>query len=130
MYELSMETHFSAAHHLRDYEGQCENLHGHNYHVEIVLSADGLNELGMVMDFKDAKSLVGDVMDQLDHEYLNEVEPFDRINPTTEHIARHIAVSVNERLPEDVSVGEVTCWESEKCAARYIPQETSASEEV
>lgn len=126
MYELTLESHFSAAHHLREYEGKCEKLHGHNYQVEIVLAAEELNDSGMVMDFKDAKKVVGDVMDYLDHDYLNDVEPFDQLNPTTEHIARYIAESVGNHMPDHVRVGQVTCWESEKCAARYIPQDTTS----
>lgn len=123
MYELSLQTDFAAAHRLREYQGKCENLHGHNYHVELVLGGRRLNETGMLMDFKEAKSIAGEVVDRLDHEYLNETEPFDEINPTTEQIARHIAHEVDARLPEGVSVRSVTCWESEKCAARYIPEE-------
>lgn len=123
MYELILETHFSAAHRLREYEGQCENLHGHNYHVEVVLAGEELNELGMLMDFKHAKGLLEDVMDRLDHKYLNEVEPFDQLNPTTENIAQHICESLACPLPEDIRIGRITCWESEKCAARYIPDQ-------
>lgn len=123
MYELSLETHFSAAHHLRNYQGKCENLHGHNYNVEIVLGGSELNELGMLVDFKDAKGIIGEVVDRLDHGYLNEVSPFDELNPSTENIARHVAEEVAEGLPDGVTVRQVTCWESEKCAARYIPED-------
>lgn len=122
MYELSLQTHFAAAHRLREYEGKCESLHGHNYHVDLVLGGRELNESGMLMDFKEAKAIAGDVVERLDHGYLNETEPFDEINPTTEQIARHIAVEVGRRLPEGIGVRSVTCWESEKCAARYIPE--------
>ncbi|MFW6457120.1 MAG: 6-carboxytetrahydropterin synthase QueD [Planctomycetota bacterium] len=121
MYELMLKTHFSAAHRLREYEGQCENLHGHNYHVEVVLAGDELDESGMLIDFKKAKGFLKEVMGRLDHEYLNEVEPFDQLNPTTENIARHIAEVLAALLPEGLRIGRVTCWESEKCAARYIP---------
>ncbi|MFW6456894.1 MAG: 6-carboxytetrahydropterin synthase QueD [Planctomycetota bacterium] len=125
MYELSMETHFSAAHRLREYDGECESLHGHNYNLEVVLEGDELNQTGMLIDFKEAKSIVGTVVNHLDHKYINEIEPFDRINPTTEHIARYICESMEGRLPEHVGVKQVTCWESEKCAARYIPDNGS-----
>jgi 6-pyruvoyltetrahydropterin/6-carboxytetrahydropterin synthase len=122
MYELTLQTDFAAAHRLREYEGKCESLHGHNYHVELVLGGCTLNDIGMLIDFKEAKAIAGEVVDRLDHEYLNETEPFDRINPTTEQIAAHIAEEVAGRLPAGVEVRSVTCWESEKCAARYIPE--------
>ncbi|MFW5923185.1 MAG: 6-carboxytetrahydropterin synthase QueD [Planctomycetota bacterium] len=122
MYELSLETHFAAAHHLRDYAGECENLHGHNYNVEVIFAGEELNDLGMLLDFRDAKRLVGEAVDRLDHEYLNELEPFDRINPTTEQIARHLAEAVEQNLPPGVTIQKVRCWESEKCAASYRPE--------
>lgn len=121
MFELTLETHFCAAHHLREYEGKCESLHGHNYHVEIILGGTELNELGMLMDFKDVKRMANSIMDRLDHGYLNDIEPFDETNPTTEHIAQYIAESMNDKMPESVHVEKVRCWESEKCAASYIP---------
>jgi len=121
VYELKIETHFSAAHNLRDYVGKCERLHGHNYRVELVLGSAELGGGGMVMDFHDAKRVAADVLDRLDHAYLNEVPPFDELNPTTENIARHVAEQVAPALPDGVSVARVTCWESHKCAATYIP---------
>ena len=121
MYEVTLETHFSAAHRLRGYQGECEHLHGHNYRVQIVLAGADLDELGMLVDFREARHAADEVVERLDHEFLNEIEPFDTINPTTEQIARHIAGQMASRVPDGVSVREVTCWESEKCAARYLP---------
>lgn len=113
--------YFAAAHRLRDYEGECENLHGHNWRVEICLRAQELDETGMLMDFKEVKRILKEALRELDHTCLNEVPPFDKINPTTELISRHVAEKVSASLPQGVHVGRVTCWESEKCGASYVP---------
>lgn len=120
-YELTVEDTFAAAHNLREYEGECEKLHGHNWRVRVCLSAGGLDDLGMVADFRDVKAALGEVLAALDHEYLNEVAPFDAVNPTTENLCRYIAEQLQGRLPSRVSVRRVTCWESAKCSASYTP---------
>ena len=121
MYELTVEDHFAAAHNLRGYEGDCEKLHGHNWRVQVQLAAQELDELGMVMDFRDARKALGDVLTRFDHSYLNDVEPFDSQNPTTENLSRHIAEELQKSLPERVSVRRVRCWESDKCSSSYVP---------
>jgi 6-pyruvoyltetrahydropterin/6-carboxytetrahydropterin synthase len=121
MFQLSIETHFSAAHRLREYQGKCERLHGHNYRVEVVLCGETLDRLGMLMDFQDGKGIVRDVVGRMDHQYLNEIPPFDKLNPTAEQVARQIAEEIGARLPVGVRVASVTCWESESCGARYVP---------
>ena len=121
MYELSVEDYFAAAHKLRHYQGECENLHGHNWRVRVELAAEELDGLGMVMDFRDLKKALKDVLSELDHTYLNEREPFDAVNPTTENICRRIAGLMSERLPVAVRLARVWCWESEKCGACYVP---------
>jgi len=118
MYELIIETHFGAAHRLRDYEGECENLHGHNWHVTVKVTGEELNELGMLMDFRDLKEMLNNALDRLDHKYLNEIEPFDRINPTTENLAEYVGEQLSRQLPAGVGVSSVTCWESDHCGAR------------
>ncbi len=122
MYELHIETDFAAAHNLRGYEGRCEKLHGHNYRVEVVVGGEELDGVGMLADFKELKSICEDVVSRLDHAYLNETPPFDRVNPTAENIAAHICSGMQGELPEGLRMVSVTCWESEKCAARYLPQ--------
>ena len=119
MFELVYKTHFAAAHNLRGYEGNCENLHGHNWKVDVRITSDGLDELGMVVEFRDVKRLVEDILEKLDHRYLNDVEPFDKINPTTENIARFISDELAKLLPESVSVAAVTAWESDNCGVTY-----------
>jgi 6-pyruvoyltetrahydropterin/6-carboxytetrahydropterin synthase len=120
MYKLTVETEFAAAHHLREYQGKCENLHGHNWQVKLTVKSKVLDKLGMVMDFKDLKALLNEVMDILDHKNLNEVEPFDKINPTTENISRYIAEIIDGKLPENICVESVQVWESARSSATYI----------
>jgi queuosine biosynthesis protein QueD len=120
-FELTVEGEFAAAHNLRQYEGDCERLHGHNWRVRVCLSADELNGLGMVADFRDVKAALAAVLEALDHRYLNEVAPFDKLNPTTENLCRHIAEGLREKLPRHISIRRVTCWESDRCSASYLP---------
>jgi len=120
-YELSVQADFSAAHNLRQYQGKCERLHGHNWRVDLRLAGERLGDEGMLLDFAEVKRILSDVLDRFDHRYLNEVPPFDRLNPSSENIARVISEAVAERLPEGVRVAGVTAWESERCAATYRP---------
>jgi 6-pyruvoyltetrahydropterin/6-carboxytetrahydropterin synthase len=121
MYELTVEDHFAAAHNLRGYHGECEHLHGHNWRVVVRLAARDLDDLGMVMDFREVKGLLGGILEELDHKYLNDVPPFDSKNPTTENLCRYVATRLGEGLPDKVSVQCVSCWESEKCSASFMP---------
>lgn len=120
MYELKVGGEFAAAHFLRGYEGKCENLHGHNWKVEVRVAGDSLNNLGMVVDFKELKGLVADVLETFDHRCLNELDTFKKQNPTTENVARIIYDQVASKLPADVTVSRVTCWESDRCSAAYF----------
>jgi len=120
-YELLIQDHFSAAHNLREYRGKCERLHGHNWRVDLRLEADHLNHQGMVLDFNEGKRILAEALDPFDHAYLNEVPPFDELNPSSENLARVIAGVVAARLPEGVRVVGVTTWESDRCAATYRP---------
>jgi len=120
MYELKITTDFSAAHNLRGYQGKCENLHGHNWKVEVWVTAEKLDELGMLMDFKELKAATNDLLDTLDHKYLNEVPPFDEINTTAENIARYIFEKLSEKLNDgNARVAKVRAWESDNAAASY-----------
>ncbi|MCX5647642.1 MAG: 6-carboxytetrahydropterin synthase QueD [Planctomycetota bacterium] len=120
-YELFIQADFSAAHNLREYKGKCERLHGHNWRVDLRLAGDRLNAEGLLLDFTEAKRILGEVLERFDHRYLNEVEPFDRLQPSSENIARTIAEAVAERFPAGVRVVSVTAWESDRCAATYSP---------
>ena len=119
MYVLHVEDEFSSAHRLRGYDGNCENLHGHNWKVRCDLSAKDLGPLGMVIDFRVVKKHLKAVLDRLDHRYLNDVPPFDQINPTTENISRFIHEELQGQLPEGVRVLSVTSWESDGCSVTY-----------
>jgi len=119
MFKLMVESHFSAAHFLREYKGKCENLHGHNWKVEAVFEADSLNSTGMVMDFSDAKKILGECLEEFDHAHINEIGKFKEINPTTENISQHIFETIMDRLPEGVRIKQVTSWETPGSGATY-----------
>jgi len=121
VFELTVKTEFSAAHRLRGYEGACERLHGHNYKVDVVLRGERLNDLGMLMDFKAVKAALAEIVGAFDHQFLNDVAPFDATNPSAENIAKHVADELTSRLPEGVGVKSATVWESDRCAAAYVP---------
>ena len=119
MFELIIDSEFSAAHNLRNYKGACENLHGHNWKIQIVLESDVLNDLGMVLDFKDLKEITDNIIVKYDHKYLNEVEDFVVTNPTTENISKLLYREISDELPEGVFVKKITTWESEGFGASY-----------
>lgn len=120
MYELIVETDFAAAHSLRGYQGKCESLHGHNWKVQVVLSAEGLDNLGMVLDFKDVKGTVGEILEAFDHKNLNDLTYFKDDNPTTENVSKALYAELSKKLPKEVSVRKVTTWESDSCGASYF----------
>ena len=119
MYELIVESEFSAAHRLREYDGACEHLHGHNWRVELVIAGEDLNGLGMAMDFREAKRILKEALERFDHVYLNDLPDFKEQNPTTENMARIVFEDCSRRLPEGRRVRSVTVWESSRCGARY-----------
>jgi 6-pyruvoyltetrahydropterin/6-carboxytetrahydropterin synthase len=90
MYSIRVDGHFSSAHNLRGYKGKCEELHGHNWRVEVVAASDKLDKLGVVMDFTVIKTHLHEVIEKLDHKYLNEIPYFLKFNPTSENIAKYI----------------------------------------
>ena len=120
MYQITIETHFSSAHRLRDYNGECERLHGHNWKVEISVTSEVLNNLGMIMDFRDIKSQAKILVDRLDHQYLNDIAPFTEINPTTENIAKYMFDELSKTINTDqLRISMVEIWESPTCSASY-----------
>jgi len=119
-YELKIETHFAAAHNLLNYCGQCENLHGHNWKIEVVVRGHTLDQSGMLLDFKVLKEQVNDILDRLDHTYLNENPAFAGQSPSSELIAKYIFTELEKRLAaHGVEVVRVVAWESERAAAAY-----------
>ncbi len=123
MYELTIITHFSAAHRLENFYGKCEALHGHNWKVEVQVSGSRLDEAGLVLDFGVLKALTTEVLEELDHTYLNEHPAFRTRNPSSENIARYLAEHLQTRLHDrGVRVSRVSVWESESACAAYIPE--------
>jgi 6-pyruvoyltetrahydropterin/6-carboxytetrahydropterin synthase len=119
-YNLKIVTDFASAHTLRDYPGACSRLHGHNWKVEVEVVANALDKVGMGIDFKEIKKATKQVTAELDHRYINEIKPFDEINPTAENIAAYIYKGVSELLNNDrVRVNAVTLWETERACVRY-----------
>jgi 6-pyruvoyltetrahydropterin/6-carboxytetrahydropterin synthase len=120
MYELKVITDFSAAHQLKNFRGACENLHGHNWRIEVYVTSDTLNEAGVAIDFRTLKKHVKDVVGTLDHKFLNDLEPFRNQNPSSENIAKYVAEQLALLLQTpDVKVSRVTAWESENACATY-----------
>jgi 6-pyruvoyltetrahydropterin/6-carboxytetrahydropterin synthase len=124
MYHVTIETHFSAAHYLRNYHGQCENLHGHNWKIEVTVSSDILDKAGMALDFSILKQKTKALLEQLDHRNLNEIEPFTEINPSSENIAYCLFNLLAEKLKDyPVNLTRVTVWESQNSKASYSRNE-------
>lgn len=122
MYRVSVRQHFDAAHYLRDYRGKCERLHGHRFEVVVTLKAAGLNEIGIAYDFTELKKHLGTVLGRFDHACLNEIQPFDRINPSSENIAATIYKELAPALEgEPVAIASVEVWESPESWASYSP---------
>lgn len=124
MYIITVEDYFASAHQLRGYQGKCENIHGHNWKVVLDLRGETLNDIGLLMDFHEAKDILKKVLTTLDHRNINQVPPFDTINPSSENLARHIAQKVSEELDSrnhPVEVDGVTVWESDTSRCRWIP---------
>ena len=124
MFEVSVDDSFAAAHNLRNYKGKCENLHGHNYKVRVVLTGPGLDETGLLYDFVHLKQVMRSVLGGLDHKYLNETKPFDELNPSAENIAKHIYDETARQMnttANGATLASVTVWESDITAATYRP---------
>ncbi len=119
-YTLKVLTDFAAAHTLRDYPGDCANMHGHNWKVEVEVIATALNEIGIGMDFKQIRKNAKAICDSLDHKYLNDLEPFQKVNPTAENIAAYIFQELKKSLnTETTYVSAVTIWETERACVTY-----------
>jgi 6-pyruvoyltetrahydropterin/6-carboxytetrahydropterin synthase len=120
MYEVKIKTDFSAAHNLREVGGKCESLHGHNFTVEVVVESETLDEGGMVIDFRLLKSKAKEMLDALDHKYLNELPFFGAINPSSENLAAFIFSELSRQIDRGSRrVNRVSVWESETSRATY-----------
>jgi len=120
-YELTVKGHFDAAHHLYGYPGECRELHGHTWDVEVTVEATELDDIGIVYDFKSLKSDLAQVLDAYDHVLINSVPPFDALSPTAENLARVICESLQQAVDPRVRVKEVAVWESPIAKLVYRP---------
>jgi len=121
MYQLKITEWFSAGHQLKGYHGKCEEMHGHNFKVELLVEGKKLDATGLMIDFKDLKEWLGEILEELDHKVLNQVPAFSRENPSSENIARYLFKKISPKLPRGVRLTEVWVWESENAGAAYRP---------
>ena len=123
MYEVTVEAGFSSGHYLRNYQGKCENPHGHNYKVRVTLAGAALDSTGLLLDFKLLKHVLRPVIERIDHQMLNELEPFTVLNPSAENIAKYFYDQTNEVLAATtqgrVRVKDCTIWETDTTTATY-----------
>jgi 6-pyruvoyltetrahydropterin/6-carboxytetrahydropterin synthase len=124
MFEVSVDETFAAGHALRGYKGKCENLHGHNYKVRVTLEGGELDSVGLLYDFVHLKEVIRTVIHSLDHRYLNEIPPFDELNPSAENISKYIYDATARELkaaPNGAHISSITVWETDTTAATYRP---------
>lgn len=121
MFEIIVQHHFCAAHALRGYDGKCANVHGHNFVVEARIVGDRLNEIGILVDFKDVKAALTAIIEELDHQFLNDLPPFRETNPSSENIARYFYEHLAASLPSHVRLAEIRLQETPSYAAVYRP---------
>ena len=121
MYNLTIRTSFAAAHNLINYQGDCENLHGHNWKVDVSVTARDLDQAGLGIDFKVLKREAGVIINELDHKYLNDNPAFQTVSPSSEHISKYLYQRISERINSDnIKVASITVWESENASACYF----------
>ena len=122
MYEIVVTQYIDSAHYLRGYQGKCENTHGHRYTIVVRLSASKLNEIGLAYDFSDVKRHLNGILGRLDHVLLNEIPPFDKINPSAENIASTIYNELKVKLDgQPVKISSVEAWETPQQGIIYSP---------
>ena len=119
VYTLSIETAISAAHLLRDYEGPCSRIHGHNWKIRVEVSANELDKHGIAIDFLDLKKITWQVVGPFDHNNFNKIPPFDKLNPTAENIVKYFYDEIEKLLPSDILMKSIRLWETEKYAVEY-----------
>lgn len=129
MYEVTVEATFSSGHYLRNYHGRCENPHGHNYRVLVTLAGEELDQTGLLLDFKELKQLLRPIVEYLDHQMVNELEPFTSLNPSAENLARYFFDRTDEIILQitkgRVRVLKSTVFETDSSAATYSSQFSS-----
>ena len=123
MFEVSVEQTFAAGHALRNYHGKCENVHGHNYRVQITVQGEQLDANGLLVDFLELKRLTDEVIEYFDHRFINDLVPFDILNPSAENIAKYFYDRVSRGLAKEIPtrISAVKIWETDTSSAVYRP---------
>jgi len=122
MFEISVEYSFAAGHALRGYKGKCENVHGHNYKVQVTVAGEQLNSTGLLMDFVELRAAIKAAVERLDHRFLNDLPPFDQLNPSAENLAKYFWEKVEAQArAQGLRVDAVTIWETDSTSATYRP---------
>src|ERR1700730_3916837 len=124
MFQVSVEETFSSGHALRGYKGKCENVHGHNYRVQITLEGPQLDSIGLLVDFTHLKQVIREIIKRLDHQFINDLEPFTSINPSAENLAKYFyeeVISKGKELQQGARVTDAVIWETDTAFARYRP---------
>ncbi len=122
MFEVSVDHTFAAGHALRNYKGRCENVHGHNYRVRVTVAGDRLDSTGLLADFIDMRAAIKTVVDRLDQKFLNDLPPFDQINPSAENLAKFFCDEVIPLIQDQrLRIQSVTVWETDLTSATYRP---------
>ena len=126
MFEVSVEETFAAGHALRHYRGKCENVHGHNWRVMVTFVGESVDKAGMLVDFVEVKKSMNKVIDYLDHQFINDLKPFDELSPSAENIAKYFFDEMNSDLaatPGEApcKISQVKVWETDDASATYIP---------
>ncbi len=122
MFEISVEYSFAAGHALRGYKGKCENVHGHNYKLQVTLAGEQLNPTGLLMDFVDLRANIKRLVERLDHRFLNDLPPFDRLNPSAENLAKYFSDELEPQArAQGLRVEAVKIWETDTTSATYRP---------
>jgi 6-pyruvoyltetrahydropterin/6-carboxytetrahydropterin synthase len=123
MFEVTVDDSFAAGHYLRNYKGKCENPHGHNYKVRVTLAGQELDKAGLLLDFRDLREIIKQAIERLDHQMINDVEPFTVLNPSAENLAKYFYEESNSRLRQvtqgRVRVKNVTVFETDTTTATY-----------
>jgi len=123
MFEVSVEETFAAGHALRGYKGKCENVHGHNYRVRMTIAGPELDAIGLLVDFTELKRVIRAIIGVLDHQFINDLEPFKTVNPSAENLAKYFYDETKRQLtmPATAKIAEVTVWETDTSRAVYRP---------
>jgi 6-pyruvoyltetrahydropterin/6-carboxytetrahydropterin synthase len=122
MFEVSVDHTFAAGHALRDYKGACENVHGHNYKVRVTVAGSQLDSAGLLLDFADLQAAIKAVVDRLDHRFLNDLVPFDQLNPSAENLAKYFCDEVTLKIRDQhLRIQAVTVWETDLTSVTYRP---------